>query len=55
LIRSGRTENIDFIGIDNYMPLSDWRDGTDSCRCKAFGAIYNLDYLTGKRGRGRRL
>ncbi|MBV8800485.1 MAG: glycoside hydrolase/phage tail family protein [Alphaproteobacteria bacterium] len=20
--------NIDFIGIDNYMPLSDWRDGT---------------------------
>ncbi|MDS9466011.1 glycoside hydrolase TIM-barrel-like domain-containing protein [Paracoccus sp. MBLB3053] len=20
-------ENIDFIGIDNYMPLSDWRDG----------------------------
>lgn len=22
-------ENIDFIGIDNYMPLSDWRDGPD--------------------------
>jgi hypothetical protein len=21
--------NIDFIGIDNYMPLADWRDGTD--------------------------
>lgn len=21
--------NIDFIGIDNYMPLSDWRDGVD--------------------------
>src|SRR5690606_33313159 len=21
--------NIDFIGIDNYMPLSDWRDGFD--------------------------
>ncbi|MFD1795826.1 host specificity protein [Paracoccus aurantiacus] len=21
--------NIDFIGIDNYMPLSDWRDGED--------------------------
>ena len=20
--------NIDFIGIDNYMPLADWRDGT---------------------------
>lgn len=22
-------DNIDFIGIDNYMPLSDWRDGED--------------------------
>ncbi|TRW96877.1 host specificity protein [Paracoccus sp. M683] len=21
--------NIDFIGIDNYMPMSDWRDGSD--------------------------
>ncbi|HWA31780.1 MAG TPA: glycoside hydrolase/phage tail family protein, partial [Rhizomicrobium sp.] len=21
--------NIDFVGIDNYMPLSDWRDGSD--------------------------
>src|SRR5690606_26109313 len=21
--------NVDFIGIDNYMPLSDWRDGFD--------------------------
>jgi hypothetical protein len=19
--------NVDFVGIDNYMPLSDWRDG----------------------------
>lgn len=22
-------DNIDFVGIDNYMPLSDWRDGDD--------------------------
>ena len=22
-------EDIDFIGIDNYMPLADWRDGSD--------------------------
>ncbi len=36
--------NIDFIGIDNYMPLSDWRDGTDHTDAGA-GAIYNLDYL----------
>ena len=37
--------NIDFIGIDNYMPLSDWRDGTDHADAD-WGSIYNLDYLT---------
>ncbi|PVA10596.1 host specificity protein [Pelagivirga sediminicola] len=37
-------ENIDFIGIDNYMPLSDWRDGTDHADAK-WDSIYNLDYL----------
>ncbi len=36
--------NIDFIGIDNYMPLSDWRDGNDHLDAD-WGAIYNLDYL----------
>ena len=36
--------NIDFIGIDNYMPLSDWRDGTDHADAGA-GTIHNLDYL----------
>ena len=38
--------NIDFVGIDNYMPLSDWRAGDDHADA-AFGAIYNLDYLRG--------
>lgn len=37
--------NIDFIGIDNYMPLSDWRDGMDHADEDA-GSIYNLDYLS---------
>ena len=37
-------ENIDFIGIDNYMPLSDWRDGSDHADAH-WGSIYNLDYL----------
>lgn len=37
-------DNIDFVGIDNYMPLSDWRDGTDHTDAD-WGAIYNLDYL----------
>lgn len=36
--------NIDFIGIDNYMPLSDWRDGWDHADAH-WGAIYNPDYL----------
>ncbi|SNR60764.1 baseplate multidomain protein megatron [Puniceibacterium sediminis] len=37
-------DEIDFIGIDNYMPLSDWRDGDEHADAGA-GAIYNLDYL----------
>ncbi|MEP4249093.1 baseplate multidomain protein megatron [Tateyamaria sp.] len=36
--------NIDFIGIDNYMPLSDWRDGQDHADAE-WGSIYDLDYL----------
>ncbi|WP_322865517.1 glycoside hydrolase TIM-barrel-like domain-containing protein [Aquicoccus sp. G2-2] len=35
---------LDFIGIDNYMPLSDWRD-EDGHEDATWGAIYNLDYL----------
>ncbi|MCC5993820.1 MAG: glycoside hydrolase TIM-barrel-like domain-containing protein [Rhodobacteraceae bacterium] len=31
--------NIDFIGIDNYMPLSDWRDGFDHADGKGASAI----------------
>ncbi|MEP2641696.1 glycoside hydrolase TIM-barrel-like domain-containing protein [Roseobacter sp.] len=37
-------ENIDFIGIDNYMPMSDWREGDAHLDAEA-GAIYDLDYL----------
>ena len=36
--------NIDFVGIDNYMPLSDWRDG-DVHADAGWGAVHNLDYL----------
>ncbi len=38
--------NTDFIGIDNYVPLSDWRDG-DGHLDQEFGSIYALDYLKG--------
>jgi hypothetical protein len=36
--------NIDFIGINNDMPLADWRDGTDHLDADA-GSIYDLTYL----------
>lgn len=37
-------ENIDLIGVDNYLPLSDWRDGQDHIDA-VWGSVYNLDYL----------
>ncbi|UXU74968.1 MULTISPECIES: baseplate multidomain protein megatron [unclassified Paracoccus (in: a-proteobacteria)] len=37
-------DNIDYIGIDNYMPLSDWRDGEDHLDAH-WGRIDNPDYL----------
>ena len=35
---------VDFVGIDNYMPLSDWRDGEGHAD-EGWGSLYNLDYL----------
>ena len=35
---------IHFVGIDNYMPLSDWRDGDDHLDAH-WGSIHNLFYL----------
>ncbi|WP_127111756.1 baseplate multidomain protein megatron [Shimia sediminis] len=37
-------EGIDFVGIDNYMPLSDWREGEDHADAD-WGSIYNPAYL----------
>ncbi len=37
-------ENIDFIGIDNYMPLSDWRHEEEHLDAD-FQTVYNLEYL----------
>ncbi|HHS94222.1 MAG TPA: hypothetical protein ENK63_02625, partial [Rhodobacterales bacterium] len=40
--------NIDFIGIDNYMPLSDWRDGFEHADAVAGApAVYDRAYLQG--------
>ncbi len=41
-------DNIDFIGIDNYMPLADWREGLDHRDARAgAGSICDPDYLKG--------
>ncbi len=38
--------NIDFIGIDNYAPLTDWRDGHAHLdAAEGWRSIYDLDYL----------
>ncbi len=38
--------NIDFVGIDNYMPLSDWREGTAHVDAEAgWPSIYDPAYL----------
>ena len=38
-------ENIDFVGIDNYMPLSDWRDGQEHLDRNLSASQYDLEYL----------
>jgi hypothetical protein len=37
--------NIDFIGIDMYAPLTDWRDGHTHLDALDWSSIYDLDYL----------
>lgn len=39
--------NIDLIAIDNYMPLSDWRDGLSHTDRDTYDNIYDLNYLKG--------
>lgn len=43
--------NIDFIGIDNYMPASDWREGESHADADQ-SAIYGLSYLKANIGGG---
>jgi hypothetical protein len=37
--------NINFVGIDNYMPLSDWRDGDQHLDALAWPDIHDRAYL----------
>jgi hypothetical protein len=39
--------NIDFVGVDNYLPLADWRDGSQHLDAVAGApSIYDAGYLT---------
>ncbi|MGY6536662.1 MAG: baseplate multidomain protein megatron [Pararhodobacter sp.] len=39
-------DDCDVIAIDNYMPLSDWREGDDHADARAgWRSIYDIDYL----------
>jgi Gene Transfer Agent (GTA)-like protein/putative tail protein len=37
--------DIDFVGIDNYVPLSDWRDEPGHLDAVVANSIYDLEYL----------
>lgn len=39
--------NIDVVGIDNYLPLADWRDGQGHADAPISASGYDLDYLMG--------
>ncbi len=36
---------IDFIGIDNYIPISDWRDSPTNIDGLTYDSIYDIEYL----------
>jgi hypothetical protein len=36
---------IDAVGIDNYMPIADWRDGSGHADAAGFDSMHQLDYL----------
>lgn len=37
--------NIDAVGIDNYMPLADWRDGRGHADAQSAASVHDTDYL----------
>ena len=38
-------DDIDAVGIDNYMPLADWRDGADGPDAADWDSAYDVAYL----------
>ena len=44
--------HVDFIGIDAYFPLSDWRDGASHADAALATSVYDLSYLRGRMAAG---
>ncbi len=40
--------SVDFIGLDVYWPLSDWRDGNAHLDAQVAAGVHDLDYLTSR-------
>ena len=39
------SSSVDFVGVDAYFPLSDWRDGASHLDTSIARSVYDLDYL----------
>ncbi|MEF3367402.1 glycoside hydrolase/phage tail family protein [Methylocystis sp. 9N] len=39
------SSSVDFVGVDVYWPLSDWRDGDAHLDAQEASSVYDLDYL----------
>jgi hypothetical protein len=46
--------NVNFVGIDNYLPLSDWRDGTEHLDAAIWPDIHDRGYLMSNVAGGER-
>ena len=46
--------NFDFVGIDNYLPLSDWRDGTNHLDAELWESARDAAYFRANIAAGER-
>ncbi len=44
--------SVDFVGVDAYWPLSDWRDGEEHLDASIARSIYDVDYLRARMASG---
>lgn len=46
------SSDVDFVGIDAYWPLSDWRDGSDHLDSQEASSIHDVEFLRDRIGSG---